>query len=79
MAKAPVPKPNVTVVQGRPPFMPVVFVPPATLGSSKPGPPTPYVGTREDGCHAYLNYDAVTPILYTGQSQTKTINQTSRP
>ena len=79
MAKTPVAKPNVTVVAGRSPFMPAVFVQqsPANLGGS--GASNPYTGPREDGCHAYLNYDAVTPIFYNGQNQTKLINQTFRP
>ena len=78
MAKTPVAKPNVTVTAGRSPFMPAVFIqqPAALLGG---GGATPYVGPREDGCHAYLNYDAVTPIFYNGQNQTKLINQTFRP
>lgn len=79
MAKAPVPKPNVVVVPGASPFMPVVFVTPASFGSSTPHTPTPYVGTREDGCHDYLNYDATSIVRYNGQNQTKTIPQTGRP
>ena len=76
--KTPVAKPNVVVVAGRPPFMPAVFVQqsPANLGG---GGPTAYSGPREDGCHAYLNYDAVTPIYYSGQNQTRVINQTFKP
>lgn len=76
MAKTPVPLPNVTVKQGASPFMPVLVIqqPPAKLGKTNP-----YTGPREDGCHAYLNNDAVTPILYNGQNQTKTINQTFKP
>lgn len=74
--KNPVAKPNVVVIQGRSPFMPVVPIQhiPANLGLTKP-----YTGPREDGAHAYLNYDAVTPILYNGQNQTRTINQTFKP
>lgn len=76
--KNPAPLPNVTVIQGRSPFMPVLVLqlPPSLLGG---GGPTPYAGPREDGCHAYLNNDAVTPIRYNGQNQTKTINQTFKP
>lgn len=79
MAKTPVPLPNVTVIQGRSPFMPVVFVqqPATLLGGAAAA--SPFTGPREDGCHAYLNNDAVTPIRYNGQNQTKTINQTFRP
>jgi uncharacterized membrane protein len=79
--KKPVPLPNVTVPTGHSPFMPVVFVQqtPADLGNLTPGTPTPYSGPREDGCHAYTNYDAVTPIRYNGQNQTSTINQTFKP
>lgn len=74
--KTPVPVPNVPVAPGRGAFMPVIMVnhPPANLGLTKP-----YTGPREDGCHAYVNYDGVTPIQYNGQNQTKTINQTFRP
>lgn len=56
--------------------MPVVFIqhPPAKLGNT-----APYTGPREDGCHAYLNYDAVTPIRYNGANQTSAINQTFKP
>lgn len=74
MAKTPVAKPNVTVIQGKSPFMPVVVVnlPPANLGG--PSAANPFSGPREDGCHAYLNYDAVTPIRYNGQTQTGTVN-----
>lgn len=81
--KNPVPAPNVPVKQGASPFMPVVVIQqsPANLGNSKPAP-TPqgvYSGPREDGCHAYLNNDAVTPIRYNGQNQTSKITQTFRP
>lgn len=81
MAKTPVAKPNVVVVQGRAPFMPAVFVQqtPANSGSSIAHTPTPYVGPREDACHDYLNYDAVSIVRYNGQSQTSRINQTFKP
>lgn len=70
MAKTPVAKPNVVVIQGRSPFLPAVFIQqsPAFLGGTAAA--NPFTGPREDGCHAYLNNDAVTPILYNGQTQT---------
>lgn len=72
--KTPVAKPNAPVTPGRSPFMPVVVVnlTPANLGGASAA--NPFTGVREDGCHAYLNYDAVTPIRYNGQNQTATIN-----
>jgi hypothetical protein len=75
MAKTPVPKPNAPVKQGSSPFIPVVMVqlPPPVLGGSSAA--SPFTGPREDGSTAYLNNDAVTPIIYNGQNQTMMINQ----
>lgn len=79
MAKTPVAKPNVVVKPGSSPFMPVVFIQqPATLLGG-PAAANPFTGPREDGCHAYLNNDALTPIFYNGQNQTSRITQTFRP
>ena len=71
MAKTPVAKPNVPVAAGKSPSMPAVFIQqtPANLGGA--GAASPFSGPREDGPHAYSNYD-VTPIYYNGQTQTKT-------
>lgn len=75
MAKSPVAKPNAPVKQGSSPFIPVVVLQlsPTYLGGA--GAANPYAGPREDGPTAFLNNDAVTPIIYNGQNQTILMNQ----